>query len=180
MVLGKLAGNTLGRLFHFIGVNLKGAIKAQVLSGFVQSSTLAIILVLVWLYTLQLAYTSSLLFAVIIVMSVSFCLIKAKLKQIFLYSILRYAAILLSYAIAINQYANLAEFALAILKTFSILVFVPFSPLATLGSKEFLMQYFFSNISLEQYIYAGTLVFLFNNLLPGLIGMVLTVIKKWK
>lgn len=179
MVLGKLAGNTFGRLFHFVNKGLKSAVNAQVLSGLVQSSTLIFIVLLVYLLNNKIAFAYSLLFGLLLVILVCYWLMNKTLARIILLSALRYGCILVSYAVIVAGEFDLWALTLSICKTFFVLIFIPFSPLATLGSKEYIMHFFYNAPSLSTYIFMGAIVFLFNNLMPAIVGLVLTVFKKW-
>lgn len=69
---------------------------------------------------------------------------------------------------------------LTLTKTFAVLTFVPFTPLANLGPKEWLMHYFYPEIELEQYLQTGVIVFAFNTLLPAMVGLVISILKRWR
>lgn len=179
LIFGKLAGNSFGRLIHFKAAELMNAIKAQVVSGIFQSGALLLTTAVFMLLHYQLQYAWSFIFGIIIVIGIAFMVASNSMRLIGAFSVMRLISILLSYKICLAGFDTVPLFS-ALTKTFSILTFLPFSPLATLGSKEWLMHHFFSDLPLERIISAGLLVFIFNNLLPAIVGSGLTIFHKWK
>lgn len=179
LIFGKLAGNSFGRLVHFKSTELINAIKAQAVTGVFQSVALGFMAVVFMLLYHQFQFAWSFIFGLCIVLGIAFLVASNVMRLIGVFSLLRLLAILTAYKICLTEFDTTALFS-ALTKTFSILTFLPFSPLATLGSKELIMHNFYTDLPLDRIISAGLLVFIFNNLLPAFVGSGLTIFHKWK
>ena len=176
LVFGKIAGSTTGRLIHFKSSSLKNAIKAQILTSVYQSAALLCFLVgsIILIFHLYSLFFAIVLFAILMLVYLN----KELIQLIFL-SVMRTALIFGSYLFVLHQFSSL-DLIVALSKTFSIMTFIPFTPIANLGPKEWLMHYFYDDIGLEQYLKAGLIIFVFNNLLPAVFGVIISLVNKWK
>jgi hypothetical protein len=176
IVLGKIAGSTAGRLIHFKGSEFKKATKAQILTSLYQSMAVGCFL----LGSTTLLYRNfSLFFAGSLLCVLLMFFLRKELIYLAILSLSRTAIIFSSYLVVLNQYHDL-ELIATLSKTFSVMTFIPFTPLANLGPKEWLMNYFYGDIGLQEYLKAGFVIFVFNNLIPAVVGVIISLAKKWK
>lgn len=178
LILGKIAGSTVGRLTHFRYANMKAAVKAQILCSTLQSLGLMFYFFISWTALLP-RNGLSLAFAFLVITVMACIAAGWKVTQIGVLSLLRTGLIFLSYSVLLSS-SNLIELVVTLSKTFAVLTFVPFAPVANLGPKEWLMHYFHDGISLQNYLHAGMVVFIFNNLFPAIVGLILMISKRWK
>lgn len=176
LIFGKIAGASAGRLLHFSKSNIVSAGKAQFMSALFQS------LALFWFLAMSILLVyrqDAMVFALCIIALLLGFVIPSVLARLFWLGVLRTAIIFSSFLVLLAN-ENIINVILTLSKTFSISTFVPFTPLANLGPKEWLMHYFYPEIDLAIYLSVGITVFLFNNLFPAVIGAALLLFKKWR
>jgi hypothetical protein len=176
LVFGKIAGTSAGRLMHFRGNSLMAATRSQLLSSCYQSA--ALIGFLIFGLAVELNQ-NAIVFAGVLATILCFICLNFNVVGLLALSAIRTAIIFISF-IWLLPGGSALKLVSVLAKTFSVLTFVPFTPLANLGPKEWLMHYFYNDIALQDYLAAGLLVFTFNNLMPAVLGIFTLIFAKWK
>ena len=164
LFLPKTLGHVVGRLSDFKTNNFVIAGKSQVLSSFVQTMALLLFFIIslskLWILIMVICFAA-----------LTF-LFKGAVYKLVASAFLRTTCIMASFMVAAWSFEpNILEWLQAVSKTFFSLSILPLTPWSSLGTKEWLLSYFYHEFSLEQCFTIGLTVFVFNLLVPTFISL---------